>query len=97
MANSDYTAEEIKLKVIKLLEKVNQLENQAKALTQQHFQDEETIRDQKNTIKTLQEQNKIVKLAGALPVSDEDKPAIKKKLANYIHEIDECIRLLGER
>jgi hypothetical protein len=54
------------------------------------------IQQQKNTIETLQTQNKIVKLAEILPSTDEDKQELKKQLNVYIKQIDECIRLLSE-
>lgn len=74
-----------------LLDQVNTLENENKRLQNE-------ISSQKNTITALEERNKIVKLAESLRDSGgNDVRELKKVLNEYIRDIDECIRLLGER
>lgn len=74
-----------------LLDQVNTLENENKRLQNE-------ISSQKNTITSLEERNKIVKLAESLRDSGgNDVRELKKVLNEYIRDIDECIRLLGER
>jgi hypothetical protein len=89
-------AQEIKLKVLRLIAQKEQLLAQIELLIQENNALKSEIQLQKNTIETLQTQNKIVKLAEILPSTDEDKHELKKQLNVYIKQIDECIRLLSE-
>jgi predicted nucleic acid-binding Zn-ribbon protein len=91
-----HIAQEIKLKVLKLMEQKEQLLQQIQLLIQENNTLKSEIQQQKNTIETLQTQNKIVKLAEILPSTDDDKQELKKQLNVYIKQIDECIRLLSE-
>lgn len=91
-----HIAQEIKLKVLKLIEQKEQLLLQIQLLIQENNTLKSEIQQQKNTIQTLQTQNKIVKLAEILPSTDDDKQELKKQLNVYIKQIDECIRLLSE-
>ena len=95
-ANSTHIAQEIKLKLVRLIEQKQELLLQITMLTQENNSLKSEIQLQKNTIETLQTQNKIVKLAEILPSTDEDKQALKKQLNVYIKQIDDCIRLLSE-
>lgn len=95
-ANSTHIAQEIKLKLVRLLEQKQELLLQITLLTQENNSLKSEIQLQKNTIETLQTQNKIVKLAEILPSTDEDKQELKKQLNVYIKQIDDCIRLLSE-
>jgi hypothetical protein len=91
-----HIAQEIKLKVLRLIAQKEQLLEQIQLLLQENNVLKSEIQQQKNTIETLQTQNKIVKLAEILPSTDEDKQELKKQLNVYIKQIDECIRLLSE-
>ncbi|MFN3445223.1 MAG: hypothetical protein ACK44D_05730 [Bacteroidia bacterium] len=91
-----HIAQEIKLKVLKLMEQKEQLLQQIQLLIQENNTLKSEIQQQKNTIETLQTQNKIIKLAEILPSTDDDKQELKKQLNVYIKQIDECIRLLSE-
>ena len=91
-----HIAQEIKLKVLRLIAQKEQLLEQIQLLIQENNVLKSEIQQQKNTIQTLQTQNKIVKLAEILPSTDEDKQELKKQLNVYIKQIDECIRLLSE-
>ncbi len=91
-----HLAQEIKLKVLRLIAQKEQLLEQIQLLIQENNALKSEIQQQKNTIETLQTQNKIVKLAEILPSTDEDKQELKKQLNVYIKQIDECIRLLSE-
>lgn len=95
-ANTTHIAQEIKLKLVRLIEHKQELLLQITMLTQENNSLKSEIQLQKNTIETLQTQNKIVKLAEILPSTDEDKQALKKQLNVYIKQIDDCIRLLSE-
>jgi hypothetical protein len=97
MSSLKFIAEEIKLKVVSLLERKDEFEAEIQALEAKVREQEALIRAQKNTIIALEESNKIAKLAGSLADSAGDIPALRKKLNGYIREIDECIRFLSER
>jgi hypothetical protein len=93
---STYIAQEIKLKVLHLLTQNEQLLKQIELLNEENNLLKSEIQQQKNTIETLQTQNKIVKLAEILPSTGDDRQELKKQLHVYIKQIDECIRLLSE-
>lgn len=93
---STYIAQEIKLKVLHLLAQKEQLLKQIQLLKEENNLLNSEIQQQKNTIETLQTQNKIVKLAEILPSTGADRQELKKQLHVYIKQIDECIRLLSE-
>ncbi len=56
----------------------------------------ETVDIQKNTIKDLEEYNKIIKIAGGLHFSKTDAREVKLKINEYIRELDRCIARLSE-
>lgn len=91
-----FTAEEIKLKVIRLLQKVESLEKDCKTLRDQNQLLENTVKEQKNTIRALEETNKMRKIAEILDQTDETRE-LRKLVNGYIREIDECLRLLSNR
>ena len=93
---STYIVQEIKLKVLHLLAQKEQLLKQIQLLKEENNLLNSEIQQQKNTIETLQTQNKIVKLAEILPSTGADRQELKKQLHVYIKQIDECIRLLSE-
>lgn len=57
---------------------------------------EKVVENQKNTIETLKEQNKLIKLAGTLNATPEADKEMIQVINQYIREIDECIRLIGD-
>lgn len=93
---NNLVAQEIKLKVVKLLAQNQQLLKQLEEAKAAANLLKSEIQLQKNTIETLQTQNKIVKLAEILPSTQDDRQELKKQLSAYIKQIDDCIRLLSE-
>ncbi|MEI6594676.1 MAG: hypothetical protein WCO28_03870 [Bacteroidota bacterium] len=92
-----YTLDEIKLKVAKLLLELDSRKIREEELKKNNLELKNSIENQKNTIIRLEERNKIVKLAESLSNSKNDIQELKKKVNEYINEIDECIRLLSDR
>jgi FtsZ-binding cell division protein ZapB len=90
------TAEEIKLKVVKLLQTVTLLEKRCEALQNENLSLKNELESQKNSIKALAETNKMLNIAEILHQRDE-KRDLKKLVNAYIKEIDECIRLLSNK
>jgi predicted nucleic acid-binding Zn-ribbon protein len=90
------TATEIKLKVVKLLSKIEQLENRCGELKVENENLKNQIGQQKNSIKALEETNKMLKIAETLNQTDTTVE-LKKLVSGYIKEIDECLRLLSNK
>lgn len=90
------TAEEIKLKVIKLLQRVDELEKSCAAVKEENKLLKNLLEDQKNSNKALAETNKMLKIAETLDQSDNNRD-LKKLVNGYIKEIDECLRLLSSK
>lgn len=90
------TASEIKLKVIKLLHKVDILEKREGELKAEIAQLKIELEGQKNSMKALEETNKMLKIAETLS-KQEDTRELKKMINGYLKEIDECLRLLSNK
>jgi hypothetical protein len=97
MEENRYITEEIKLKVVRLLKELNSLNARCKELEAENENLKNTLESQKNTIIALEDQNKISKIAESLAFSKGDIQDLKRKVNEYIREIDECIRLLSDR
>lgn len=87
---------EIKAKVEKLAAANDALRNENIRLVNENKRLTETLDIQKNTIKDLEEYNKIIKIAGGLHLSKTDVREVKLKINEYIREIDRCIARLSE-
>lgn len=97
MDNKKYAAEEIKLKVIKLLKHVDELEVTRSLLEKENTSLKNIIQSQKKNISGLEETNKMLKLADSLSNSKDNVRDIKLHITRYINEIDKCIKLLSDR
>ncbi|MFN5544796.1 MAG: hypothetical protein ACK445_08390 [Bacteroidota bacterium] len=86
----------IHLKVERLLAERNLLVQRLKQVELDNNELRKQLLEQKNTIISIEERNKIVKLAESLKNSGNSRE-LKKLLSGYIRDIDECIRLLSER
>lgn len=90
-------------KLQRIHEKLEQLnkrlilsEAESELLKRELKQARETIALQKNTLRELEEQNKIVKIAEAVALSKSDKREVKLKINEFIREIDKCIAVLSD-
>lgn len=81
---------------MRLLAEKAELLKQIETLSGQNELLKTEVQLQKNTIQTLQTQNKMVKLAEMLPSDADEKQELKKMLQAYIRQVDDCIRLLSE-
>lgn len=86
---------EIKLKIAKLLERVQSLEKEVRGLKEERTQLLEELHNQKNSVQALEETNKMLKIAETLG-QQSDVAEMRKQLNLYIREIDECLRLLSK-
>lgn len=89
--------------IVRLEDKLRTLVARLENLTAENTQLQQEIREmkglaesQKNTIKELQETNKMVKLADGIQTRLADNEDIKSKISGYIKEIDRCIAILGD-
>ncbi len=86
----------IKQKVEQLAATNDLLKDENARLAKESNRLKETVDIQKNTIKDLEEYNKIIKIAGGLNLSKTDVREVKLKINEYIREIDRCIARLSE-
>ena len=56
---------------------------------------ERLVSDQKNVVRKLEEENKVVKIAKAVTEDDEDRKEQRKRLNELVREVDKCIALLN--
>jgi len=96
MNNAQETLERIAAKLDQLNKRLIMSEAETELLKRDLKQARETIVLQKNTLRELEEQNKIVKIAEAVALSKEDKRAVKLKINEFIREIDKCIATLSD-
>jgi len=87
--------ESLKAKVEILVREHKKLHD--KVLLQEKKQQElmQLIENQKNTIKNLEESNKIAKLAQAISQESENTSDVKSKINELVREIDKCMALLN--
>lgn len=86
----------IQQKVEKLASVNDSLREENARLIKENGRMSETVDIQKNTIKDLEEYNKIIKIAGGLHLSKTDAREVKLKINEYIRELDRCIARLSE-
>lgn len=86
----------IQQKVEKLASVNDSLREENARIIKENGRMKETVDIQKNTIKDLEEYNKIIKIAGGLHLSKTDAREVKLKINEYIRELDRCIARLSE-
>jgi regulator of replication initiation timing len=86
----------LKLKTEELTNKHHQVIEERNALKLEINELKSVIELQKNTIKDLEEQNKIAKIASSISDDGVNSKELKLKINEYIREIDKCIAMLNE-
>jgi hypothetical protein len=89
-------ASEIKVKVVKLLQTVSDLEARCRQLELEIKSVKDALETQKNSNKTLQETNKMRNIAEILAQS-KDRLELQQAVNQQIKIIDECLRLLSNK
>lgn len=92
----EFIVQELKLKVVALLQQKAALEQNLKNLQNELDLLQTDVATQKNTIKELKEQNKITKIAEALSQNSGANNELIQSINHYLREIDECIRLISD-
>lgn len=54
------------------------------------------LENKKNIIEQLEDNNKIIKLANEIQLSNSEKKQLKSELTDKIKLIDDCIKMLSE-
>lgn len=87
----------IRAKVVRLLADKQALEKQVSALKQELESLNARLQEEKILARSLEEQNKIANIAVSLQEKRADKEEITLIINRYIRDIEECIRLIGEK
>jgi hypothetical protein len=93
---NDKYLQEIKLKVIYLMEELQMLRNEVNQLKIEKEKLKKEIVEKQQSIEILEEKNKIAKLAEGIHLSKLDMKSVKTEINRQLREIDECIRLLNQ-
>lgn len=81
----------------KVITYCKKLEEQYQGISTEKQKLESIIAQQEQQIKTLEEKNKVVKLAGKISGQTDDKASeIKLKINELVREIDKCIGMLNK-
>lgn len=96
MSNLSLTADSLQSKIEKLVH-LHRKGAEENAKLRKELQDlQAALEKQKQTIKTLDDQNKIIKLAKTIQETNESPTNIKSKINELVREIDKCIALLNK-
>ena len=88
--------QDIKKHLVLLLEREIELKGQIETLREENKKLKNLTEVQKNTIKDVEEKNKISKLAEVIVTDEAEAKALKTKINEYLRDIDKCIKLLNE-
>lgn len=95
--NLNKAIDKLEEKQFELLSLYNSLQKNYEKLKEENKNLQQTVKEQKELIKSLQTQNKMRKIVSSLAVKNENKTVLKKKLDECISEIDRCISFLVEK
>lgn len=96
MLNIDEILQKIKEKSEHLAQRNKLLKTEKDKLAKKIIELENTIEIQRQTIKDIEEKNKMLKIANKITEYDTKKKELKLKINDYIREIDKSIALLND-
>lgn len=96
MADIQILINNIKQKAEKVVEKNQRLVQDNSELSDKISKLQRSIEIQRETIKDLEEKNKMLKIAHSIATDDEGKKALKQKINSVIREIDKSMSLLND-
>ena len=96
MAEIHFIIQNIKDKAEKIVQKNKRLQSENIELQQRNTELEKALGLQRETIKDLEEKNKMLKIAHSIGQSEEDKKALKLQINAFIREIDKSMSLLND-
>ena len=86
----------IETKLSSLIIRYNEIKEANKSLSEQNSLLEENISLQKKKIDDLNEKVRILNISKSIDVTETDLISTKKKIDEYVREIDKCIALLNK-
>lgn len=96
MADIQFLIQNIKQKTEKIVEKNQRLFNDNATLNEKIESLERSLTIQRETIKDLEEKNKMLKIAHSIASDDEGRKALRQKINSVIREIDKSMSLLND-
>ena len=96
MADLKILIQNIKLKAEKIVEKKHRLLDDNTKLNEKINLLQRSIDIQRETIKDLEEKNKMLKIANSISSDEEGRKALKQKINSVIREIDKSMSLLND-
>ena len=96
MADIQFIIQNIKEKTERIVEKNKQLNSENLVMAQKVSDLERSLNLQRETIKDLEEKNKMLKIANSIGRDKYDKKALKLKINEFIREIDKSMSLLND-
>jgi len=85
----------IESKVLKLIEKQTSLQSNNELLSQENEDLKVLVKQQSNQISELENKIKMLKIAKSLEQTDGGNTEVKRKITEFVKEIDKCIALLN--
>ena len=83
-------------KIEKLVDLHHRTKKELSALQTQHNHLTQTVSQQKQNIKDLEDRSKVLKLSKSLSNNNENTTELKLKINELIREVDKCIALLNK-
>jgi len=96
MADIQLIIQNIRTKTEKIVEKNQRLIRDNSLLNDKISELERSLNLQRETIKDLEEKNKMLKIANSITSDNEDKKVLKLKINEFIREIDKSMSLLND-
>ena len=96
MADIQILINNIKQKAEKVVEKNQRLVQDNSALNDKIIMLQRSVDIQRDTIKDLEEKNKMLKIAHSIASDDEGRKALRQKINSVIREIDKSMSLLND-
>ncbi len=88
---------QLEKKVYQMVVKTNSLQKQLETALDENINLREIVKNQKETIDNFQNQENFNKLVTSIVQGNEDKAGLKKKLDQYVDNIDKCIAFLEHK
>lgn len=96
MSDLKSIATSLESKIEKLVDLHHKTKKELSALKTQNASLHQTLDQQKQAIKDLEEKGKILRLSKSLSTTNENTTELKLKINELIREVDKCISLLNK-
>jgi len=96
MSDLKSIATSLESKIEKLVDLHHRTKKELSAIQNQNTNLNQTISQQKQSIKELEDKSKVLKLSKSLSTTNENTTELKLKINELIREVDKCIALLNK-